>query len=59
MQIQYILDSLKYMENPGAEFQIVRYCGIAWARFLPTVMPRRGVDAASEAYVRGIDAAIP
>jgi hypothetical protein len=47
------------MENPRAEFQIIRYCSIAWARFLPTVMPRRGVeDAAAEAYVRGIDAAI-
>ena len=47
------------LENPRAEFQIIRSCSIAWARFLPTVMPRRGIeDAASETYVRGIDAAI-
>ena len=58
-QITHTLDSLTHMDNPRAEFQIIRYCSIAWARFLPTVMPRRGVeDAASEAYVRGIDAAI-
>ena len=58
-QITHTLDSLKDMENPRAEFQIIRYYSIAWARFLPTVMPRRGVeDAAAEAYVRGIDAAI-
>ena len=55
----HTLDTLKHMENPRAEFQIIRNCSIAWARFLPTVMPRRGVeDAASEAYVCGIDAAI-
>ena len=58
-QIVCTLDSLKHMENPRAELQIIRYCSIAWVRFLPTVMPRCGVeDAASEAYARGIDTAI-
>jgi hypothetical protein len=43
------------MENPRAEFQIVRYCSISHGR---DSYSRRGVDdAAAEAYVRGVDAA--
>ena len=58
-QIINTLDNLRYLKDARAEYQILRYCGIAWARYLPTIMPRRGViDEAVEAYVRGIDAAI-
>ena len=58
-QIINTLDNLKHLKDARAEYQIIRYCGIAWARYLPTSMPRRGViDEAVEAYVRGIDAAI-
>ena len=58
-QITSTLRNLKHLKDARAEYQILRYRGVAWARYLPTIMPRRGAaDDAVEAYVSGIDAAI-
>ena len=58
-QITSMLRNLKHSKNARAEYQILRYCGVAWARYLPKSMLKRGaVDDAVEAYVSNINAAI-
>ena len=40
-QITSTLRNLKHLKDARAEYQILRCCGVAWAQYLPTIMPRR------------------